>query len=90
MSRTPSQRRKAPSLPLNQPKLLHWFRNSATIAVARVTSVAGFATAVVGGLDWSPLLGMSGLDRKQLIAMGVIVLFIGISHEIARRRTLNA
>lgn len=68
----------------------NWFHNSATIFVARTTAAAGFVTAVMGGLDWSPLLGMSGLDRKQVIVMGAVVVLIGVSHEIARRRTLDA
>ncbi len=65
------------------------FRDSATLVVARITAASGFITAIIGGLDWSPLLGMSGFDRKQVIVMGGIVLLIGISHEIARRRTLD-
>lgn len=51
--------------------------------------MAGFVTAVIGGLDWSPLLGLSGFTKWQTIAMGVVVLLIGVSHEVARRRTLN-
>lgn len=74
-----------PPLVAKKTFLGHWFRDSQTILVARITAASGFVTAVVGGLDWSPLLGMSGFDRKQVIIMGGIVLLIGVSHEIARR-----
>jgi hypothetical protein len=70
--------------------LQKYFRDSETILVARFTAISGFATAVIGGLDWSPLLGMSGFDRKQVIVMGGVVLLIGISHEIARRMRSDA
>ena len=65
-----------------------WFNDSATIVVARITAVSGFITGVLGVLDWSPLLGISGMDQRQVITMGAVVLLIGVSHEIARRRTL--
>jgi len=70
--------------------LQKYFRDSVTILTARATYIGGFITAVMGALDWSPLLGISGMDRKQVITMGVIVLLIGVSHELARRRTLDA
>lgn len=70
--------------------LQRWFKDSSTILIARTTDTVGFVTAVVGALDWSPLLGVSGMNRTQVITMGGIVLLIGISHEVARRRTLNA
>jgi hypothetical protein len=73
--------RRLPRLPKFKPT----FRNSHTIVVARITDVGGFITAVLGALDWSPLLGLSGFDRKQMIATGAVILLIGISHEIARR-----
>lgn len=59
-----------------------------TLVVARLTMASGFITAVMGGLDWSPLLGVSGFNKEQVIVMGIIVILIGVSHEIARRRTL--
>lgn len=67
-----------------------YFKDSATILVARITALSGFITGVMGALDWSPLLGVSGMDRRQVITMGAVVLLIGVSHEIARRRTLDA
>ena len=74
-----------------KPTLLEtYFKDSVTILLARITDIGGFATAVIGALDWSPLLGSSGMTRTQVITMGSIILLIGISHEVARRRTLNA
>lgn len=66
------------------------WRNSATVALARLTSIGGFITGVVGSLNWSPLLGVSGFDRKQMLITAGVVLLIGISTELARSRTLNA
>ena len=70
--------------------LQRFFRDSVTLVVSRITDLAGFVTAVIGMLDWSPLLGASGMTRTQVITMGAIVVLIGVSHEFARRRTLNA
>ena len=82
-----SPRKSKPSKPSSKYVyvLKRWFRGSDTILVARATSVAGFVTAVIGGLDWSPLLGLSGFNQKQVMLTGGTILLIGISHEIARR-----
>jgi len=85
-----SKSSRTKSLPQQSHPLLKHFHDSATILTARITAVSGFVTAVIGGLDWSPLLGITGFDRKQVIALGGVILLIGVSHEIARRRTLDA
>lgn len=67
-----------------------WFKDSATILVARTVTAGGFITGVMGSLNWSPLLGLTEFKQAQVIGMAAVVLLIGISTEVARRRTLNA
>ncbi len=75
-------RRSQPQLP---PQPRKWYQYE-SIVVARLTAVGGFITGVVGALDWSPLLGLTGFDRKQMLVTGGVVLLIGVSTEVARRR----
>lgn len=77
--------RKPPS-----PRVLSWFRNSATILVARVTAFSGFVLAVLSGLDWTTLIGINPADRKTSAYIGLVVLAHGLVTEMARRRTLDA
>jgi len=66
-----------------------FFKHSETIFIARCTALIGFTTAVLGALDWSPLLSMNldtGFNRKQVIWLGMIMIFQGIATEVARRR----
>ena len=68
------------------------FRNSATIFIARTTATLGFVTTTVGAFDWSPLWAVfttgTSFNRNQLIMIGVGVVGLGITTEIARRRSL--
>lgn len=69
-------------------KFLSWFRNSETILLARLFSALGFITAVLGTLDWSPLIGLdvsTGFNHKQIAWLGGIMLMQGIGVEAARR-----
>lgn len=77
------QRKPRRQLPSPQPRKWYTYES---LLVARLTAAGGFITGVVGVLDWSPLLGITGFDYKQVIFTGGIVMLIGISTEIARRR----
>ncbi len=68
--------------------ILSFARYSHSILVARLTMVSGFLIAVVGSLDWSPLLGLNidtGFNKTQVIWLGIITFIKGILDEIARR-----
>ena len=65
-------------------KIKNWFRNSATIAVARVQTALGAAFSILSAVDLSPL--GSVLPAKWA---GVWLVFSGVVTEIARRRTLK-
>lgn len=68
--------------------VLGFFRYSHAILVARITMVVGFLTAVIGSLDWSPLLGLdidTGFSKNQVIWLGIITFVKGVLDEIARR-----
>lgn len=85
----PSKKFKAKVIAVedNRTILETYFRDSWTIVVARVSTFGAFVTGVIGALDWSPLLGLSSFDRKQMLITAGIVLAIGVSTEVARRRT---
>lgn len=66
-----------------------WFSNSETIFLARMEVVVGFLTAVIGGLDWTPLMSMdfsNAVSNKQMLILGATIIVKGILSEIARRR----
>lgn len=68
--------------------ILSFARYSHSLLMARLTMVMGFLTAVVGTLDWSPLLGVNidtGFSKNQVIWLGIITFVKGIFDEIARR-----
>jgi len=65
-----------------------FFKYSHSILVARLTLVAGFAIAVIGSLDWSPLLSLdidTGFSKNQIIWLGVTTILKGVLDEFARR-----
>lgn len=67
---------------------LSWFKGSETILVARATVFTGFVTAVIGAMDWSPLLGLdmsTGFNQKQVMWLGGVMVAQGIGVELARR-----
>lgn len=67
---------------------LSFFKYSHTILVARLTVIAGFVTAVLGSLDWSPLLGINidtGFSKNQVIWLGIIMSVKGVIDEVVRR-----
>lgn len=73
-------------------KIKSFFSNSATIFLARMTALAGVATTTVGAFDWSPLWSVfttgTNFNKQQLIMIGIGVIGMGITTELARRRTL--
>lgn len=69
-----------------------WFKYSETIFLARLATLGGFITALVGSLDLSPLstVDYSTLfTKRQVIGIGAGILISGIVAEIARRRNAN-
>ena len=42
----------------------------------------------VGAMDWSPLLGVTNFDKKQVLYLGGISFVKGIFTELARRRNI--
>ena len=71
-------------------ELKRFFLYSETILLARITAVAGLVTGAVGAMEWSPLLGLTNFDRKQVIWLGSIMFLQGVGTEIARRRNMMA
>lgn len=43
----------------------------------------------VGAMDWSPLLGLTNFDKRQVMYLGSISFAKGIFTELARRRNLK-
>lgn len=72
-------------------KIKSWFKNSATIVIARLTMLVGFITTVCASIDWSPLTMMnlsSGFDWKQALQIGIGLFLQGVLIELARRRSM--
>ncbi len=93
LSKKVAQVKKAEEeLPTTWYNIKSWFKNSLTLAVARVTALSGMITTLVGAMDWSPLWSMfttgTSFTKQQLIMIGVGVIGLGITTELARRRTL--
>lgn len=84
-----ARRRQLPQ-PRPQPLVLSWFRNSATILVARVTAFSGLMLAALSAMDWTTLVGINPSDRKQAFWSGGAIFAHGLITELARRRTLDA
>lgn len=69
-------------------EILSFARYSHSLLMARFTMIAGFLTAVLGTLDWSPLLGINidtGFSKNQVIWLGIVTFVKGVLDEIARR-----
>lgn len=59
-----------------------------SIVNARITAVLGFITAVIGALDWSPLLSLgidTGINWVQVAFVGGLMFVKGVLDEIVRR-----
>jgi hypothetical protein len=71
-------------------KLKDLFGHVASIVNARITALVGLATAVIGMVDWSPLVSLVGTNpvftKTQAITLGVMLFVKGIFDEILRRR----
>ena len=67
-----------------------FFKYSETIFIARLQSLIGLFTAVIGIVDWSPVFNLLGVDTgfsyKQVTWLGLGLFFKGIVDELARRR----
>jgi hypothetical protein len=50
--------------------------------------VTGFFTMVFASLDYSPLLGLTAFDKKQVLYLGGISMVKGVFTELARRRNM--
>ncbi len=68
-----------------------FFHYSATILLARITTVVGIVIAATGAMNWAPLLSLNvdtGFNKNQVIWLGLITIIQGVGVELARRRTL--
>jgi hypothetical protein len=82
--------------PLPQPQVSKldsikaWFRHSETILVARLMTLGGMVTSLVGTFDWSPIWDTlktgTAFNKQQLIWMGIGIVGAGLTVELARRR----
>jgi len=48
----------------------------------------GVLTMSFAAMDYSPLLGLTGFDKKQVIYLGGISFIKGLFTELARRRNM--
>ena len=70
-----------------------FFHYSETILWARLQVLVGFMIAVMGAVDWSPLLNYNILDTgfswNQMAWTGIAILANGIVTELVRRRNMT-
>jgi hypothetical protein len=83
---------------LKLPPVSNWdsikafFKYSETILIARTEAAVGLVTMAVGGMDWSPLLGINfdtGFSRNQVFWLGGVSFVKGLFTELARRRNMS-
>lgn len=71
-------------------KIKDWsgWSTAGSIFTMRLEMIAGFAIAVLGAIDWSPLLGLgfeTGINWKATVAIGGIMVTKALVQEIVRR-----
>lgn len=69
-------------------RIRRFFRDSETLAFARLQMVLGLVVAGASAMDWSPLVALAtsgGFSVRQAIGLGLTLLFQGIVTEVARR-----
>jgi len=91
----PSEIQKLPiSLRVKLPPVSNWdaikafFVYSETVVIARTEALVGLLTMTFGAMDYSPLLGITNFDKKQVIYLGGISFIKGLFTELARRRNM--
>lgn len=73
-------------------KIKSWsgWKKAGSIFMARMTALFGFATAVVGSMDWSPLWSLfttgTEFTSRQLIFLGIGIVGGAVTAEIVRSR----
>ena len=65
-----------------------FFVYSETVVIARTEALVGLLTMAFGAMDYSPLLGITNFDKKQVIYLGGISFVKGLFTELARRRNM--
>ncbi len=65
-----------------------FFAYSETVLVARTEALVGLVTMAIGSMDYSPLLGVTNFDKKQVVYLGGISFVKGIFTELVRRRNM--
>jgi hypothetical protein len=79
-------------LRLQLPPVSNWdavkafFVYSEVVVIARAEALVGLLTMVFGYMDYSPLLGITAFDKKQVLWLGGISFIKGLFTELARRR----
>lgn len=65
-----------------------WFKDSTTIAYARLQVLVGFFAAAIGNIDWTTVMTWNWSAPKQNFWIGVGLMINGIITEVLRRRSL--
>ncbi len=91
----PSEVQKLPiPLRIQLPPVSNWdaikafFVYSETVVIARAEALIGLLAIGLGAMDYSPLLGITNFDKKQVIYLGGISFVKGLFTELARRRNM--
>jgi len=91
----PSEIQKLPiPLRIKLPPVSNWdaikafFVYSETVVIARTEALIGLLTMGFGAMDYSPLLGITNFDKKQVIYLGGVSFVKGLFTELARRRNM--
>lgn len=92
----PSEVVKLPvPLRLELPPVSRWdaiksfFVYSETVLIARAEALVGVLTMTFAAMDYSPLLGITNLDKTQVLWLGGVSFVKGLFTELARRRNMN-
>lgn len=66
-----------------------FFVYSETVLIARTEALVGILTMSFAAMDYSPLLGITNLDKTQVLWLGGVSFVKGLFTELARRRGLK-
>ena len=66
-----------------------FFVYSETVLIARTEALIGVMTMTFAAMDYSPLLGITNLDKTQVLWLGGVSFVKGLFTELARRRNMN-
>lgn len=67
-----------------------FFKRSETVFYARLQTLAGFALAVLGTMDWAQIQTWDFTTPRQVAWLGIGLVVNGLVTEVLRRRNMNA